>query len=338
SASGRLLVVYNQAAKKPDDPAGNIAAPVAVLQRAGSSNNGGNVALGQPVVRTSTADAAGDALSRWTTSDSVLGSPGVPQPSPEVPALDLLDVRVGPELDLETGQPVADGGFTVEMQYADLSAGALTQALQAGPGTSLVYLFRFFDGFQPGGATAHYEPATGGWRFGYDDYRTTAEQGRNPQGNVQVYKGGTPIPGEVDQEAGIIRLSVPRELVEALAGGQGPGERPTQQTAVQGDRVYDASAWTFINPLPNSQLVQSFLFQADNTAAFDFLLGAGSTGGTGGTGDTDGTGGGTGQGGSGAAGTDRGRLPATGGLPVLAAAVLLAAAGTAALARRRASR
>ena len=38
--TGRLLVVYNQAAKIPDDAEGRIAAPVSLIQRAGESNNG----------------------------------------------------------------------------------------------------------------------------------------------------------------------------------------------------------------------------------------------------------------------------------------------------------
>jgi len=343
--TGRLLVVYNQAAKRPDDELGRIAAPVSMIQRAGPSNAGANVPLGLPVVRTGATDVQGDALTRWTTSDGVLGSPRLNQPSQELPALDLLDVKVGPQVDFDSGEVVPDGGLTVTMRYADLSTAELNKALQSGPGTSLVYLFRFFDGFQPGGATAHYEPAAGGWRFGYDDYTTSI---RNPQGNVQTYKGSTPVPGKVDLETGTITLSVPREQIEALTGSQGPGERPTEETAVKGSRIYDASAWTFINPLPTSRIEQSFLFQSDNTAAFDFELGAvpgagpggtgapAPTGGTAGTGATGATGAGAGSGaGSGtAAGASR-RLPATGALPLLGVAALLTLGAGVAVARRR---
>jgi hypothetical protein len=53
--SGRLLVVYNQTAKKPGDAVGNIAAPVSLIQRAGPSN-GGKTLTGPPVLRTRTAD------------------------------------------------------------------------------------------------------------------------------------------------------------------------------------------------------------------------------------------------------------------------------------------
>jgi hypothetical protein len=270
--SDRLLVVYNQAAKKPDDATGNIAAPVALVQRAGPTNGGKTMAPGPKVVRTGSTDKAGDAFGRWTTRDGLLGSPTTQLPGGDsIPALDLLDVQVGPEVDLESGEPVTGGGFTVTMSYDDLSAGALQGALTATQSTSLVYLFRFFDGYQPGGATAFYEPAAGGWRFGYDDYTTSR---RNPQGNVQTYKGSTPIDGVVDEEAGTIRLSVPRDLIEALSGSQGPGERPSEVAASDGSRIYDASAWTFSYVLPTSRVEQSFLGQADNTAAFDFVLGA----------------------------------------------------------------
>lgn len=268
--SDRLLVVYNQAAKKPGDATGNIAAPVALVQRGGPTHGGKVMRGAPPVLRSGSTDKPGDALGRWTVRDGVLGSPTTSLPGGDnVPALDLLDVTVGPERDLESGEPVSDGGFTVTMSYDDLSDGALQAALTDLQATSLVYLFRFFDGYQPGGATAFYEPLTGGWRFGYDDYTTSL---RNPQGNVQTYKGSTPIEGVVDEEAGTITLSVPRSALEALSGPQGPDQRPEQVPAELGSRIYDASAWTFSYQLPSSRIEQTFMTQADNTAAFDFLL------------------------------------------------------------------
>ena len=319
--TGRLLVVYNQAAKKPDDAAGNIGAPVALVQRAGPSNGGKTIAPSPEVVRTSSTDTKGDAFARWTTSDGLFGSPTVGLPGDNLPATDILDVKVGPQVDLETGEPVEDGGFTVTMSYDDLSDAALQGALIDGQASSLVYLFRFFDGFQPGGVTAFYEPLAGGWRFGYDDYTTSV---RNPQGNVQTYKGETPVPGKVDQEAGTITLSVPRELLEALEGPAGPGLRPEEVPATLGSRIYDASAWSFTYVLPTSQVEQTFMTQTDNTSAFDFVLSAAGT-----------------QAGPAPEPTDAGgsdptppqaspgnRLPATGGLgaPLLAIALIAGAA------------
>jgi hypothetical protein len=186
-----------------------------------------------------------------------------------VPALDLLDVKVGPRSTVETGEPVQDGGFTVTMTYDDLSPGALQGALTGLQATSLVYLFRFFDGYQPGGATAFYEPLAGGWRFGYNDYTTTI---RNPQGNLQTYKGDVPVPGKVDEEAGTITLSVPRNQIEALDRPGGADQRPEQVPATVGSRIYDGSAWTFSYQLPTSRVEQTFLTQADNSAAMDFQL------------------------------------------------------------------
>ena len=190
--TGKLVIVYNQAAKKPGDAEGVIAAPVVVQQTAGPSNKGGTLS-GPPALASGRADVPGDAFGRWTVRDGLLGSPTTELPGAEsVPALDLLDVQVGPQVDLETGAPVDGGGLTVTMTYEDLSDAALQAALTDTQATSLVYLFRFFDGYQPGGAAAFYEPVTGGWRFGYDDYTTSA---RNPQGNVQTYKGSTRDPG-----------------------------------------------------------------------------------------------------------------------------------------------
>jgi hypothetical protein len=336
--SGRLLVVYNQAAKRPDDASGRIAAPVALVQRAGPSNGGDAKQVSGPaVLRTGTADKPEDALPRWTTGDGLFGSPTTRLPGgTNQPALDLLDVQVGPEVDLETGEPIADGGFTVTMTYADLSPAAFTAALAGGQGTSLVYLFRFFDGFQPGGAMAYFEPLRGGWRFGETDYQIT--EGRNPQGNVETYEPERPIAGAVDAEAGVIRLSVPRDRVEALAAPVGDDPRPTEVASTTGSRVYDASAWTFVNPLPVND-EQSFLMQSDNTAAFDFVLtdplAVGSGGATIGAGSGSSADGGSGAG-SGSGGADtttaaRNRsLPATGGLGApLLALVALAGAGAA---------
>jgi hypothetical protein len=322
--TGRLLVVYNQASKRPDDAAGRTAQPVALVQRAGPSNGGdAKQVSGPPVVRTGSSDNAEDAFPRWTTGDGLFGSPVVRQPGGDnQPALDLLDVQVGPEVDLETGEPVADGGFTVTMKYADLSPEALNAALPGGVGTSLVYLFRFFDGFESGGAMAYYEPARGGFRFGETDYQRSEA---NVQGNVQTYEPERAIAGAVDQENGTIRLSVPRDRIEALGPLTGDGPRPTEIPAVTGSRVYDASAWTFVNPLPVND-EQSFLSQADNTAAFDFVIQdavqQAGPGGSQGGGDGSGTGGtGSGRGGA---------LAATGGLGVpLLALVAMVGAGAA---------
>jgi hypothetical protein len=284
-ASGRLLVVYNQASKRPDDAEGLLAQPVALVQRAGPSNAGdGKTVSGPPVLRTGGTDKPGDALPRWTTRDGVLGSPTTSLPGGEnQPALDLLDVKVGPEVDLESGEPVADGGFTVTMTYDDLSTTALNAALTGAQGTSLVYLFRFFDGFQPGGAMAYYEPARGGWRFGETDYNVKCatstssqcqnDEPRNPRGNIQTYQPEASIPGKVDTEAGRITLSVPRDRIEALLPPAGDDSRPTEGEAVLGSRVFDASAWSFVNTLPVND-EQSFLMQSDNTSAFDFVLSA----------------------------------------------------------------
>ena len=264
----RIVVVYNQAAKTPGAAEGNIAAAVVLTQRAGVGNSGATLPAAPEVLRTGSADVVGDAFARWTTSDSLLGSPATNLPGANLPALDLLGVEVGPEVDLATGDPVADGGFTVTMSYADLRSEALQAALTGGQGTSLVYLFRFFDGFQPGGAAAYYEG--GLWRFGMNDYTTTV---RNAQGNVQTYEGATTIEGTVDQVAGTISLSVPRAEIEVLTGGTGAGQTPSEVKATDGTRVYDAAAWSFVNTLPTNQS-QSYLGQVDNTAPFDFRIGA----------------------------------------------------------------
>ncbi len=321
--TGRLLIVFNQTAKTPSQAEGNIAAPTALVQRAGPSNKGGRLTAGPPVLRTSSPDVKGDAFARWTTSDGLLGSPTTSLPGDNLPALDLLGVKVGPQVDLDTGAPVTQGGgFTVTMTYDDLSDAALQDAMATGGGLSLVYLFRFFDGFQPGGVAAYYEG--GAWRFGGNDYTTTT---RNPGGNVQTYPGGDAVQGKVDVDAGTITLSVPAEQVEALAGSSGAGKTPSEVPAVKGSRVYDASAWTFVNPLPTS-VAQSFLSQVDNSAAFDFTVGSVPAVATPVTGAPPAAA-------PPAAAPSGGRLPATGGLGAPLLAVSLLGLGWALAVRRR---
>src|SRR5437762_3174492 len=75
---GRLSVVFNRDNKKPDEPLGHIGTPMVATQIAGPSNNGGTVSVtGHAVVRTSSPDPAGDALSTYS-----LTAPGVAPPDP----------------------------------------------------------------------------------------------------------------------------------------------------------------------------------------------------------------------------------------------------------------
>src|SRR4051812_2005780 len=310
---GRLYIVYDQSYKKPGDAVGPWATPAVVSQIAGPSNGGGTVHVtGRDPLRAASPDPSGDAIANYSQLKPLGVVPTSPQPSTEVPAMDLVGspaVRVGPEIDPGTGKPISGGGFTVRMTYKDLSSGALQSALQATASTDLLYLFRFVDGFQEAGASAHYDPVQG-WRFGFDDFTTTTT---NPGGDVLIWPGATSIKGKVTGNT--IVLSVPRSVLHKLSGPTGPGQRPQEVKATVGGRFYDATAFTLAGPVPDVASQGSYMQQVDNAPAFDFLLPAAAVppgGGGSGAGGGSGSASGSGSGGGSASGT--GTLADTGGL------------------------
>ncbi len=336
---GRLNIVYNNAAKKPDEAMGHVGLPVTTVQMAGPSLLGGTLKPKRARVRQTSSDGAGDALSPYGTL--CITPPQVPCAPPGTANQDAADfvdeggpaVEVGPEVDLESGAPVPDGGFTVTMRIADLSTAAKTAAATSGGGTSLIYLFRWTNGYQPSGATARWSPVTG-WSFAYDGYETASTESGQADPTAEkivVYPGTLEIPGKVDEEAGVIRMSVPRNVLKTLQGSDDKG-RPQEAAATVGSLFPDAVAYSLVNVAPDAR-VQSYLYPMDNAPALEFrLVAAGSTGPVTGPGGQPGSGPGTG-GGSPTTGT----IPTTGlatGGALLAVVLLLGAA----VVRRRVAR
>ena len=310
--SGRLNIVLSQTNKRPEDAQGFTSTPNVLVQRSGPSNGGAQLKPLRPVVMTGTSDPKGDALSMYS-SYSAPGA-GSPLPSSNVPALDITDVRVVPEVDPASGKAVEDGGFTVRMRYADLSDAALQQALTSSAATSLVFLFRYVDGYQQASVGAYWDPVQG-FRFGRDGY---TESTVPTLGTLRIYPGAIETTGSADQEAGEIVLSVPRSALTALTGEK-KGTRPKEVAARPGDRIYEAVAFTLANPAP-LQEAQSYLYQTDNAPSFDFLLPGASVAAGPAAPPAAGPSAGPGQGGP---------IPATGGrtaLALLGALALVAAA------------
>jgi hypothetical protein len=276
----RLSVVFNRTNKKPDEPFGHVATVMVVNQIGGPTQGGGFASSTRPAVRSSSTDPAGDALSSY----SLLGPPAPPPPTANEPAADFLSVELGPEVDLLSGGPVEDGGLTATMKLADLSAAALQGTMLRTGSQSLLWLLRFTNGYQDVAASARWNPVEG-FTFGYNDYTTASAQCGSSGEKCVVYPGGVPIPGAVDQAAGVIRLSVPRFLLRALGPPDGSA-RPTEVPAVDGSRLYDVTALSVGNNVSPVQRLQSFLYPLDNTPSLDYLLGtgAGDDGGGGGIG------------------------------------------------------
>src|SRR5919201_2222716 len=272
----KLGVVFNRTNKLPNESLGHIASPTVVTQTAGPSNGGGTLGTSPavPVVRTSSSDPTGDALSSYST----LGP--VTPPTTNEPAGDFTSVSVGPELDLLDNSTVANGGFTVTMKVADLSTTALATTAARTSSQSLLWVFHFTNGYQDAAASARWNAATG-FSFGFNDYTTGSgpcESGTSANEKCVVFPGDQPIQGDVNQSTGTIRLSVPRMLLHALGPDDANG-RPTQVNATPGARFYDASAFSMGNTLSPLQTLQSWMYPLDNTPAMDFLLAAGAGGG-----------------------------------------------------------
>jgi hypothetical protein len=267
--SGKLMVVFNRANKKPDETSGHVARPMVITQTGGPSNKGGTVAAGAPpVVRTSSTDPAGDALSSY--SFLVPTRTGAAR---NEAAADITSVSVGPEIDFFTGAIVPDPGLTVTIKIADLSTAALQAEMLGTQGQSLLWVFDFVNGLTSSAVSARWNPVQG-FTFGYNDYSTGNApcEGSGTGDKCSLYPGDVPIQGDVNQGSGTIRLSVPRFLLRQLSGGTGPDQRPTEVPAQPGARFYDATAFTFANTHSAVQTVQSWLYTLDNSPAMDFLL------------------------------------------------------------------
>lgn len=276
----KLTAVFNRTNKKPGEAGGHVATTMAVTQSGGPTLGGATLTPSKAALRKGDSDPTGDALSSYSSLAPIVVPPA-PATANE-PAADFTAVAVGPEVDLIDGSAIEDGGFTVTMKVADLSAASLTATQTRTGSQSLLWLLRFTNGYQDAAASVRWNPLHG-FTFGYNDYTTaaspcTVDAGGNSE-KCLAYPGDTPIQGTVDQASGTLRLSVPRYLLRALSGGTGDLERPAEVAATVGSRFYDATAWSLGNVVSPVQDVQSFLYPFDSTPAFDFLLADGGGGG-----------------------------------------------------------
>ena len=266
----KLTLVFSQTGKRPDDHGGYVSTPMVATQNAGPSNGGGMVKPGRPVVRSSSADPAGDAISRYS---SLAGVTGTALGRGNVAAADFVGQRA---VDVATAP---DGGLTVRLHLADLSTASLASALATTTSGSLEWIFRFSNGYQMSSADAFWSPA-GGFSFGFDDYTVsahvsasgTAADGLAPLGRHLSYPGAKAMTGAANQGTGIITLNIPKTYLRGLVGSDGPGMRPKEVPAGPGTRFYDATAFSFLSPEPIKD-PQFYMYQADNAPSMDFYLG-----------------------------------------------------------------
>jgi len=269
--TGRLHIVYGSAAKKPTDVAGHISTATVVTQETGPSLfKSKKLKSRRPAVRSTQKDASGDALAPYSNLF-------VTPTRENVAALDVLRVDVGPEIDLDDGTKVSNGGVTVTIKVKDLSDSALQDALVGTRSQSLVWLFRFLNGYQPAGATLAWNPAVG-FTYGFDDFTTRSTESGQADPTAEkiiVWPQAKAIQGKVNQDSGVIQLNIPRSYLMAQVGKTGKGQVPSIATAKTGSKFFDATVWTMGNMFTPVQARQSYLYQVDQTAAMDFIVGKG---------------------------------------------------------------
>ena len=328
----RLVIVFDESGKVPDASSGPVAIPNVLVQNTGPSNLGGTVQTRREVVRTQSADPKGDAQAPYSAASLALPVAPPPASRRNQPALDITSVQVSRQVDLTNGKPITPGGFTVTLKVAGLSRSALLSALSGARATSLIWAFRWINGYQPAALSVHWDPVRG-FGGGFDNFATGSAtcisvpgvNGYEPK--CLTYPGQTPVPMSIDVAAGVIRLSAPRSVLKTLGPPDSHG-RPSLVAANSpgSSRFYSGTAFTMGNPSINE--AQGFLYPVDGSAAYDFVLPAGS----GLIGSP-----GSGSPGPGAPGKGAGGLAATGGLgwPAVAAVLMFAASIGLRLRRRR---
>jgi hypothetical protein len=268
--TGRLHIVYGSAAKKPTDVTGHISTATVVTQETGPSLLGGKLKARRPAVRNTSTDKSGDALAPYS---NLYITPTRVNQGP----LDVQRVDVSPEINLTNGKAVSNGGVTVTIKVKDLSDGALQQALVDTKSQSLVWLFRFLNGFQPAGATMAWSPAAG-FTFGFDDFtaRSTESGQYDPTAEkIIVWPQAKAITGKVNQDSGLIQMSIPRSYLQWLTGSTGRNQVPSIKGAKSGSKFYDATVWTMGNMFTAVQARQSYLYPVDASPSMDFVVGKG---------------------------------------------------------------
>ena len=283
----RIYVTFNRSNKKPDEALGHVASPMVVTQIAGPSLGGGTVSVpNRTALRTSSADKTGDALSGYSFLAPGAVPPDALSPQVNEPAGDFLSASIGPELDLLDSSQVQNGGFTVTLKAANLSQAELMNTMTRTGSQSLLWIWRFTNGYQDAAASARWNPAQG-FTFGFNDFTAGDSPcigaGTGSSEKCIVYPGDQPIQGDVNQVTGTIRLSVPRFLLRGLSGPTGHAQRPVEVAATVGTRFYDGTAFSLGNTISPVQTLQSFLYPLDNTPSMDFVIPM-TGGGTGGGG------------------------------------------------------
>ncbi len=258
---GRIRVTYNESNKRYTDDFGPIAIEVYSKQTAGPDLIGAAEPPDpRPVVDFRRADPAGDARFPFSFFPSPTAPPSPPFRT-NYPALDFRSVSAAP------GTVGGNPAVTFTMKLADLSDAAILAAQVGLESTNLLYVARFFSGFEAHAAVASVD-AAGDFTFGYTNLALSAD------GKLETYPPTTPVPGSVNQATGEITVRVPYSLIQHVTvNGTNPAAAPSVRASRDNDLIHEVTGFTFGNPT-GDPFTQAFLNQADSTPPFDYRLGS----------------------------------------------------------------
>ena len=253
--NGRLFVVYNESNKVPRAEVGPLAIVVLSKQKSGPSlyADVGRVAPDQrKITRSASRDRRNDARFDYSSF-------GPPEPRRDhIPALEIQKVQLFPS---RIDDRKALG---VRMHLEDLSDATLAESLALMESHRLKFVVRWFSAFRPDYVVADWRPGIG-FEFGRGRLirRTTAD------GKLEIYPPAHEIPGNVDQERGIITMKIPYSEIGDIDMKASPAETPRHDHVRRGDKIWEVMAWTFGRPNPQDAALD-YYNQADATPSFDY--------------------------------------------------------------------
>lgn len=258
---GRLFVVFTQSNKISGTDSGAISIDVIVKQKSGPSlfNDPGRVAPDRRKnVRSRTKDRKKDALFDFSS----FGPP--PPARANQPALDLRSLKLSRTRITDAGKKVP--ALRARMKLADLSDAALTSALQALDSQELMFVVRWFSGFQPDYMTASWRPGVG---FTFAGGHMALSQA--PKTEIYPAPGDTPVTGKVNVKKKTITMVFPYAAIQRLAL-KDPAAVTKEKPARSGTPIWEVTAFTFGRPNAAGQGAGDLYNQADSTPSFDSRL------------------------------------------------------------------
>ena len=258
---GRLSVVFTQSNKASGGTEGAISIDVIIKQKAGPSllADPGRVAPDRRRnVRARAIDPAEDALFDYSSF-------GPPDPARvNQPALDVRSLKLRRARIKVAGKKVP--ALKAKIKVGDLTDAALNSALQDMQSQELLYVVRWFSGFQPDYAAASWRPGVG-FTFSGGHLVTTT----SPKTEVYPVPGDAAAIGKVNVKRKTLTMLFPYTEIQRITT-KDPTAVVKERSARKRTRIWEVTAFTFGRPNPAGQGGNDIYNQADSTPSFDYKL------------------------------------------------------------------